>query len=729
MKKNLKLNEEQSVQKFTLLSSTIIIFIVATVMGLILIQTEFGNFKTHINNFEKALIEQAKFNVKTSVENLKNDIIFDELSILNNKKLRIKSQSIIAYNLASSLYSQTMHLGKEKQIEIIKFAINDISEKQNDIHYFILDTNGVLLLNSENHNDENENFIDFKDINGKSFITQMIMANDQTQNYLEYFWYKPQSSITAKKVTYTRHLKELGLIIGSGSFMEERSSALKNRILQKITNQKYTDDEYVFIYKINSLNNITKQSELFIEKHIKSNESELKAVDQLLKDTNYKGNEFIHYENDIKLVYATYISHLRYFIAVGTDLTNIHKLVANEKDTSLNNLYKNIFNLVVIITVMTLIFFIFSLLFTKKIAAIFKKYKQNVIQNEEKYHLLFNHSNDAFIISQLDEKNKAKIINWNKTAMTVSFYFNNELLDKDIFEMFIDLKLEEILNDDSFFKTVKMKTKLGEIKTIELNAITYENENQRLLFTSLRDITERTLLKEDKIKQEKILIQKSKMAAMGEMIGNIAHQWRQPLSQISGLFFDIENAYNYKELNKTYLKDRVNEANDLVEYMSKTIDDFRNFFNPNAKLELFLIQDAVDNAVKIVGSTLSFHNMDIEILIDEDVKINGYKNEYSQAVLNIISNAKDILLEREIKTPQIKIYLDKNQKNKLYIEDNAGGIPEDIIDKIFDPYFTTKFEYGTGIGLYMTKLIIENKMNGTINVTNSSKGAVFTIEI
>jgi len=163
--------------------------------------------------------------------------------------------------------------------------------------------------------------------------------------------------------------------------------------------------------------------------------------------------------------------------------------------------------------------------------------------------------------------------------------------------------------------------------------------------------------------------------------------------------------------------------------MSKTIDDFRNFFNPNAKLELFLIQDAVDNAVKIVGSTLSFHNMDIEILIDEDVKINGYKNEYSQAVLNIISNAKDILLEREIKDPQIKIYLDKNKKNKLYIEDNAGGIPDDIIDKIFDPYFTTKFEYGTGIGLYMTKLIIENKMNGTINVTNSSKGAVFTIEI
>jgi len=729
LKKNYKKNEEQSVKKFTLLSSTIIVFIVATVLGLILIQTEFSNFKTHINNFKKALIEQEKFNIKTSVENLKNDINFDEISILNNKKQRIKSQSIIAYNLANSLYSQTMHLSKKEQIELIKFSINDISQKQNDINYFILDTQGVLILNSENHEDEQENFIDFKDINGKSFINEMIESKDNTQAYVEYFWYKPQSSITAKKVTYTRHLKELGIIIGSGSFMQRQSIELKKRILEKITNQKYTNDEFVFIYKINSLNNITTQSKLFIQKHIKANITELKTIEELLKKTNYKGNKFIPYENNLKLIYATYISHLRYVIAVGVNLSNINKLVEKEKKASLNNLYKNIINLVMTITIMTLIFFIFSLLFTKKIEAIFKNYKKNVILNEEKYHLLFNHSNDAFIISELDDQNQAKIINWNKTAMKVSFYFNDELLDKNIFDMFIDLDLQQILNDKAFFKTVQMKTKNNSIKTIELNAIVYSNENQKLLFTSLRDITERTLLKVDKLKQEKILIQKSKMAAMGEMIGNIAHQWRQPLSQISGLFFDIENAYNYKELDKKYLKNRVDEANDLVEYMSKTIDDFRNFFNPNAILEEFFIEEAVDNAVKIVKSTLDFHGIKLEISYDKAVKVVGYKNEYSQAILNIISNAKDILIEREIHNPIIKIYLDKTKKNRLCIEDNAGGIPKDIIDKIFDPYFTTKYEYGTGIGLYMTKLIIENKMNGSIHAVNSPKGAVFTIEI
>ncbi|NQY22231.1 MAG: PAS domain-containing sensor histidine kinase, partial [Campylobacteraceae bacterium] len=346
--------------------------------------------------------------------------------------------------------------------------------------------------------------------------------------------------------------------------------------------------------------------------------------------------------------------------------------------------------------------------------------------NEEKYHLLFNHSNDAFLISKLSS-NKAKIINFNKTALKVTFFNEDEILEKDFFDLFFELEYKDLLKDNNISKTLKLKTKYNEIKTIELNAVIYINEKEKLLFASLRDITERTLLKDEKNKQEKILIQKSKMAAMGEMIGNIAHQWRQPLSQVSGLFFDIESAYDYKELDKKYLHNRVEEANNLIEYMSKTIDDFRNFFNPNSKKELFSMINSVNNSINIVKSTLDFHNIKISFVYDRDVDISGYKNEYSQAILNIITNAKDILIERSIKNPEITITLLEN--DNLQIEDNAGGVDEKIIDKIFDPYFTTKFEYGTGIGLYMTKLIIENKMNGLINIKNSYKGAVFTIKI
>lgn len=163
--------------------------------------------------------------------------------------------------------------------------------------------------------------------------------------------------------------------------------------------------------------------------------------------------------------------------------------------------------------------------------------------------------------------------------------------------------------------------------------------------------------------------------------------------------------------------------------MSKTIDDFRNFFNPNSIKEEFFIKTSVENAIKIVKSTLDFHHIELLVDIDESLKIIGFKNEYSQAVMNIISNAKDVLIDKKIQNPQIKIYIEKIDKIILCIEDNAGGINENIIDKIFDPYFTTKYEYGTGIGLYMTKLIIEDKMNGTISAQNVSDGAKFFIEI
>ena len=722
MKKKYEKDQEHGIKKTTLLSSTIIILIVATIIGIVLIKTEYSNFKSHIKSFRNTLIEREMFYIKTSVENLKNDI--EKISILNSKKQRIKNQSIIAYNLASSLYENSSNLPKEKQIKLIKNSLEQIAQKQSDINYFLLNKNGTLLLNTDNSRNEGINFLDFEDINGIKFINKMIDANDNTQNYIEYYWYKPN-----KRITYSRHLKELDLIVGSASFLESSKEELKEKLLKKIVLQTFNQEEFLFIYKVNSLNDILNQSNLLIQKNINTSDKELKAMKELLIKTNYKGNETLFYNNNQKLFYGSFINEHRYFIAVGVNLSHINDIVEKETIISLDNLYTNVIKLLIIIAIMTVIFFIFSLYFTKKIEAIFAEYKKNVLLNEDKYHMLFNHSNDAFIISELDEKNRAKITSYNKTASKVTLYDNEELLGIDFFDLFNNLDIDEILKEKAFSNTVRLQTKENTFKTIELNAVIFTTDIQKFLFASLRDITERTLLKEEKEKQEKILIQKSKMASMGEMIGNIAHQWRQPLSQVSGLFFDIESAYDYKELNKKYLQNRVEEANDLLEYMSKTIDDFRNFFNPNSKKEQFYIKEAINNAVRIVKSTLDFYQIELQIEVKEDYKIDGYKNEYSQAIMNIISNAKDILIEKNIGNPQIKIYVEKNKKLTLCIEDNAGGIDKEIIDKIFDPYFTTKYEYGTGIGLYMTKLIIEEKMNGLINVKNSKNGAIFSIEI
>ncbi len=723
MKNNYNQTVEQGIKKTTLLSSTIIILLVATIIGIVLIKTEYSNFRTHIKSFKNTLIEREMFYIKTSVQNLKNDIDFESLSIINSKKQRIKNQSIIAYNLAYSLYKSTKNLSKAEQIDLIKKSLKEIAQEKNDINYFILNTKGTLLLNTDYPKNEGINFLDFEDLDGVKFINKMINANPNTQNFLDYNWYRPN-----KRITYSRHLKELGLIIGSASNLESNHVELTDKLLKKITLQGFNNDEFIFIYKINSLNDIMHESKLLIQKNIITSNKELEAVKELLIKTNYKANEATYYDYDQKLFYATFIKEYRYFIAVGVNLSNINQIVKKETKISLDNLYKNIIKLIIIIIVMTIVFFFFSLLFTRKIEELFEQYRKRVKQNEEKYALLFNYSNDGFIISEIIN-NSTRILSLNSTALKTIGYESNEILYKDFFNLFDQLSLEEIKQSKSLVKTVKLFTRDKQTRTIELNAIIYSYEKQNLLFASLRDITERTLLKEEKVKQQNILIQKSKMAAMGEMIGNIAHQWRQPLSQVSGLFFDIESAYDYKELDKKYLQNRVDEANDLLEYMSKTIDDFRNFFNPNSKKELFYLNEAIENALKIVKSTLTFHHIELIIDIEEDYKIDGYKNEYSQAIMNIISNAKDILLEKNIENPQIKIYAQKNEKLCLHIEDNAGGIEDTIINKIFDPYFTTKYEYGTGIGLYMTKMIIEEKMNGTIRVKNSINGAVFSIEI
>jgi PAS domain S-box-containing protein len=613
---------------------------------------------------------------------------------------------------------------KEEIIDLIKSAITNIAKEENDIHYFIFDTQGNLLLNTENPSEEGVNFLDFEDINGVKFINEMIDNKKQEQKYVEYFWYKP-----SKKITFSRQFKPLGIIIGSSSFLESRNEELKDKLLKKIMLQKFNQEEFLFIYHINSLNNILEQSTLLIDRNIYSEDEDLEAIEKLMIDTGYKGDEYISYANNQKIIYGTYLTKLRYFIGIGINLSHIYDIVQKEKEISLKNMNENISKLIVIIVIMAFIFFIISVAFTKRIEKLLKVYKENVILNEEKYQLLFNYSNDAFLISEIKNHNSS-IISCNQTALELTAYEDNELIEHDFFSLFEGLELEELKKNKSLFKTVKLKTKDEKIKNVEVNVIIYDYENKELLFASLRDVTERTKLIEEKAKQDNMLIQKSKMAAMGEMIGNIAHQWRQPLSQVSGLFFDIESAYDYKELDKKYLSQRVEEANDLLEYMSKTIDDFRNFFNPNSKIEDFFVTVALSNAINIISSTLKFHNIELEIDCSETFHVNGYKNEYSQAIVNIISNAKDILVERKIQKPKIKIYnKEVDGKETLFIEDNAGGIEEDIISRIFEPYFTTKRDYGTGIGLYMTKLIIEEKMKGSISVENSEKGALFAIRI
>ena len=233
-----------------------------------------------------------------------------------------------------------------------------------------------------------------------------------------------------------------------------------------------------------------------------------------------------------------------------------------------------------------------------------------------------------------------------------------------------------------------------------------------------------------RLENEYMLMQHSKLATMGEMIGHIAHQWRQPLAELAGVFMNMDSAYEFDKLDKTYFKEKIKNGNELIKYMSHTIEDFRSFFVPNHEKENFELSSYIQSAINIIDATLTYHHIKLNIISPkEPVFVTGYPSEFSQVILNLLDNAKDILIEREIKNPHITIETKiENNIVQVSVEENAGGIDEEIIEKIFDIYFSTKVKKGgSGLGLYMSKLIMESKDMGKIGVDNSSNGARFTV--
>ena len=245
----------------------------------------------------------------------------------------------------------------------------------------------------------------------------------------------------------------------------------------------------------------------------------------------------------------------------------------------------------------------------------------------------------------------------------------------------------------------------------------------------LNETLEQRVLEEVAKNREKdhMLIRQSRLASMGEMIGNIAHQWRQPLNALGLVLSNIQDAHAHNELDKALMDESVATGERLIGKMSDTIDDFRNFFKPDREKISFSLADAVRDALAVVESSFRGKHIAVAMQVDEDVTIMGFPNEYAQVVLNVLGNARDAIQERNVADGAIEITIGREGGQAcLSMRDNGGGIPAGILEKIFDPYFTTR-EKGTGIGLYMSKMIIENNMNGRIEASNRGAGAEFRI--
>ncbi len=233
-----------------------------------------------------------------------------------------------------------------------------------------------------------------------------------------------------------------------------------------------------------------------------------------------------------------------------------------------------------------------------------------------------------------------------------------------------------------------------------------------------------------RMEKERMLIHQSRLASMGEMIASIAHQWRQPLNALGLYIQDLQEAYDNGELSREYLDSAVAISMDQIQHMSRTIDDFRNFFKQEKEKELFSPEEATRSALSIVEAQLRANNISVSLESQEKLPgIYGFPGEFKQAILNILSNARDAILEKN-ESGKIHILMKEHRQDlRMTIADSGGGIDPKILPEIFTPYFSTKHHQGMGIGLHMSRIIIEDHMNGTLQAANCNQGACFTITL
>ena len=324
---------------------------------------------------------------------------------------------------------------------------------------------------------------------------------------------------------------------------------------------------------------------------------------------------------------------------------------------------------------------------------------------------------------------KSTVKNLAKDGRT--FYVNTTIipiLDKEgEIEEFIAIRYDVT-------KEVELKIAL-ENKERELEQLNRTLEERvrlqtRKLYELNRHLEER--VREEVAKNEqkqKMLFMQSRMAMMGQMMANIAHQWRQPLTELALSLFNLKKAAlrgEHGQVEQVY-----SEAKGMIQNMSQTIEDFINFFKPDKPKTLFRLQESVDEALQIMRKSLENARITLHLEIDPDVKVRGVNNELSQVLINLLQNAKDAFRARESRERELCVRVRKEGEWAVVeVEDTAGGIEEGVMERVFEPYFTTKHAAkGTGLGLFMSRMIIEKSFGGAIEVLNASRGARFIIRL
>ncbi len=680
-------------------------------------------------------------------------------------KITNYKQNIIAFYffifslglIISFIVIDIIYLSKSNNSLILDNAKNTLVDKQEKIKKSFLNSKNILdTINNLYYSNELEKNKNFEQLQN---IFSTILKTNENILQLKYLDENGQIKININKSLTLNNF-------------DKKYFEISKNTQTKTWYSEILDDSFYYINSISILKEDTKFKGIIILSYKipdfkKSNLYEFFLLDETklsLSSKNLEKDNFVTLELNLPTK-KTYI------------------LMAKLKDSILNRQYRDRIDRYLVVSLLVLFLsFIVSFIFSKyfqKLNIILKSIQRKNINLDEKVktrtkelkeskkRLIDILNNITDFVWQIDKD--GKYIYASSHVENILGYRVEEVIGKTPF----DFMAKEVAEDiEKYFLELKEKKlplknlenknidKNGKTIWLETNATPILDDNNNLIgyIGTDRDISERKAQEkqistineelkhlnktlEDRIKeeveknklQEVQLFNQAKMAAMGDMLGNIAHQWRQPLSYISTTASGIKLNYEFAILKQEDIPVAMDEIVSKTQYLSQTIETFRNFLKEKKEYQEVILQDRVEMALNILNASLKDNHIYLEKIMDYTypIKTTLVVGELSEVIINIINNAKDVLIARNIPNPWIIIELSRQDNNAiLSIEDNAGGINPDIIPRVFEPYFTTKdLSVGTGLGLYMSYKIIKESLKGKISVINSEYGAKFIIEI
>ena len=699
------------------------------------------------NQIKNQYLKESKKEIKILVETT-DKLIMDirKDSILNLKK-ELKDQVTNAYRIANTIFNKYKNKKTKEEItELIKTALKNIRFNKERGYLFIYEMNATTIMNDKFPHLEGNNLWGYKDQKGTLIFQEMnYILKTKSETYYDWYWQKTnEDKKHYKKIGFFKKFEAYDWYIGTGEYLDDYNQTLKHNVLSYIRKIRYKDKNYIFVTD-NKGNILVNKYLNLIGRNVKDFEGEHLAKG-FRNPKKLKEGVFFEYtlnEEEKKVSYVKLLEYWNWVIGTGFNL-NDAKHIIKEREALLEKKYDTyLTNFILINASIIFVLLILSTLLSKYIEKIFYRYKYNL----EKNHKILLKAQQTAHIGDWRLDTKTMKAHWSDEILRI---FGIENISKDLGPEF----LKTIMHPDdwhcfeeSITKTITKDTehyciyrviRPSDKKEVWIDCRGKRSASGRHVYGTVQDITKRKLLEKEKQHQEALLYQQSKMAAMGEMIGNIAHQWRQPLSVISSSATGAKVQNELDLLTKRDINSYLDTINNTAQHLSRTIEDFRTFFNPKEdNFTTFNIKNTIEKTLNLVSA--QFTSKDIIIVKNiEEIKVSSLENELIQALVNILNNAKDVLVEKNEEKDRF-IFIDvykKEEKLFIKIKDNAEGIPKDIIDRIYEPYFTTKHKsQGTGIGLYMTRDIITNLLSGSIIVENKEFtykninyiGAEFTI--